>query len=108
MKRTYIKQRICHLGGKTKKQEEGFLPILVLVARLLLVSTARTVGGEIFKGLGSKIFRRGKRREEKLFDMPRNNILLQRLQDADNAPRCTKTRTVTKWLSIFCKILKGQ
>ena len=58
-KRTYIKCRIWHLGGP-KKQKGGFLHILGSLAKPLLVSAAGPVGGEISKGLGSKILRRGK------------------------------------------------
>ena len=54
MKRTYIKSRIWHLGGR-KKQKGGFLPILGALARPLLESAAGLVGGEVLKGLGKKI-----------------------------------------------------
>ena len=47
------------MGGR-KKQKVGFLPILVSLAKPLLISAAGIVGGEILKGLGSKIFGRGK------------------------------------------------
>ena len=55
---TYIKHGIWHLGG-TKKQKGRYLPILGSLPKPLLVSVASVVGGEILKGLGSKIFRRG-------------------------------------------------
>ena len=58
-KRTYIKRGFWHLGGR-KKQKVGFLPILVSLAKPLLISAAGIVGGEILKWLGSKIFGRGK------------------------------------------------
>ena len=64
MKRTYIDWEIWHLGGR-KKQKVGFLPTLALVARPLLVSAADAVGGEIFKGLVSKIFGGGKKRRRR-------------------------------------------
>ena len=55
---TYIKHGIWHLGGR-KKQKGRYLPILGSLPKPLLVSAASVVGGEILKGLGSKIFRRG-------------------------------------------------
>ena len=108
MKRTYIKQRICHLGGKTKNKKKDFYLFLCWWLDYCLYLQPALLVGKYLKGLEVKYSEEEKEEEEKLFDMPRNNILLQRLQDVDNAPRCTKTRTVTKWLSIFCKILKGQ
>ena len=55
MKRTYIKRGIWHVGGR-KKQKGSFLVILGALARLLLVSAASTVGGEVLKGLGKRIW----------------------------------------------------
>lgn len=45
LKRTYIRRGIWHLGEKKKKG--GFLPILVAIAKPLLVSAAGAVGGGI-------------------------------------------------------------
>ena len=53
------------MGGRKKKQKRGFLPILGSLVKPLLVSAASVVGGEILKGLGSKIFGRGKRRSKR-------------------------------------------
>ena len=90
MKRTYIKRGIWHVGGR-KKQKGSFLVILGAFARLLLVSAASTVGGEVLKGLGKRIWggeggrdgrrkrRSRRRRRAKSLTMPRNKILLQRL-----------------------------
>ena len=44
LKRTYIRRGIWHLGEKKKG---GFLPILVAIAKPLLVSAAGAVGGGI-------------------------------------------------------------
>ena len=63
-KRTYIIRGIWYLGGR-EKQKGGFLPILGSLAKPLLESGAGTVGGEILKGLESKIFIRGKRRSKR-------------------------------------------
>ena len=81
MKRTYIKQRIWHLGGRYI-QKGGFLPILGTLAKPLLVSAASAIGGEVLKGIRQKIFwgkKRVTKEEQKDINMPRNNILLQRL-----------------------------
>ena len=53
MKETYIKRGIWHLGGR-KKPKGGFLSILGVLARALLVSAASAVGGKVLKGLGKK------------------------------------------------------
>ena len=63
-KRTYIKCGIWYLGRR-KIQKKEFLPIIASLAKPLLVSAAGAVGGEILKGLGSKIFVRGKRRSKR-------------------------------------------
>ena len=90
-KRTYIKCGIWYLGRR-KMQKGEFLPIIVSLAKPLLVSMAGTVGGEILKGLGSKIFvrekenRKEEKEEEEGFDIPKNNILLQRFL----APKCVQ------------------
>ena len=52
------------MGGR-EKQKGGFLPILVSLAKPLLISADDEVGGEILKGLRSKIFGRGKRRSKR-------------------------------------------
>ena len=52
------------MGGR-EKQKGGFLPILVSLAKPLLISADDDVGGEILKGLRSKIFGRGKRRSKR-------------------------------------------
>ena len=50
MKRTYIKQRIWHLGGRNI-QKGGFLPILGTLAKPLLASAAGVIGGKVLKGI---------------------------------------------------------
>ena len=44
-KRTYIKRGIWHLGG-IKKEKGGFLTILGLLAKPLLISAGGAVGAE--------------------------------------------------------------
>ena len=84
MKRTYIKRRIWHLGGR-KKQRGRFSPILGTFARRLLVSATGNIGGEVLKGLRKNFLveedEEGTVKEEdgKGFNLPRNNILLRRL-----------------------------
>ena len=59
--RTYIKRGIWHLGGWRKKQD-GFLPILGAIAKPLLLSPARRIGGYALKKIGKKLSG-GKRRK---------------------------------------------
>ena len=65
-----------------KKQKGRFLPILGSLSEPLLISAVDAIGGEILKELGSKIFGKGKRKEEEErwegSTIPRSNILLQR------------------------------
>ena len=58
MKRTYVKRRIWHLGGR--KKQKAF-------ARPILMSAAGSIGGEVLKGLGKKIFRGRRRRRVKKY-----------------------------------------
>ena len=64
MKRTYIKQRIWHLGSRNI-QKGGFLPILGTLAKPLLVSAASAIGGKVLKGIRQKIFWGKKRRHKR-------------------------------------------
>ena len=52
-------------GWKKKNKKEGFLPVLESLAKPLLISAAGTAGGEILKGLGSKILGKRKRRSKR-------------------------------------------
>ena len=69
------------MGGR-KRQKGGILPILGAIAKPLLVPAAGAIGGEVLKGIGKK-YLGGKnaveKEERKDIDMPRNNILVQRL-----------------------------
>ena len=65
-----------------KRQKGGFLPIFGTLAKPLLVSAVGTVGGAVLKRIGKKCFGEEnvvEKEERKDIDMPRNNILLQRL-----------------------------
>ena len=53
------------IWAKKKKTKRGILPIIASLAEPMLVSVAGAVGGEMLKGLGSKIFRRRKRRSKR-------------------------------------------
>ena len=83
MKRTYIKRGDWHLVGR-KRQKGDFLPIFGAIAKPLLVSAAGEIGGEVLNGIEKKylgIKNQVKKEEEKDIDMPRANILLQRLHN---------------------------
>lgn len=102
-KRTYIKCRIWHLAGR-KKQKGGFLHILGSLAKSLLVSAAGPVGGEISKGLRSKILRRGKIRLKR---RRIRRVSYAQIQYFIAKASCTKKNAITKRQSNFCKISKS-
>ena len=93
-KKKFLKRGIWHLGGR-KKQKGGFLPILGSLAKPLLVSAAGAIGWGILKGVGSKIFRRGKRISKRRRRIGRLSYAQKQYFIAKDS--CTKTSAITKW-----------
>ena len=84
IKRTYIKHRVWHLGGR-KRQKEGVWSIIWTLAKPLLVSEAGAISGEFLQGIAKKNIcgkKAVEKEEGKYVRMPRNNILLQSLQNS--------------------------
>ena len=68
-----------------KDKRKGVLPIIGTLGKSLLVSAAGAIGGEVLQGIAKKNIcgkKAVEKEEGKYVRMPRNNILLQSLQNS--------------------------